>query len=80
VPASWIGWTSLGVALLATAGIFARRFTGGFRGIFVGWVIGGVVALVAIAWKKERSILAWLVLVVGALAAIWGSAEVLFPH
>ncbi len=80
VPVSWVGWASVGLAILAVGGIFGRRFTGGFRGVFAGWIIAGAVALVAILWKKERSILIWLPLAIGALAAIWVGAEILFPH
>ncbi len=80
MPTSWVGWTSIAIAILAFLGIFARRFTGGFRGIFVGWILAGAVALVAMLWKKERSMLLWIPLVIGLFALIWGAAETLFPH
>ena len=79
-PGSWVGWTSVGLAILAVAGIFNRRFIGGFRGVFAGWILAGAVALVAVLWKKERSILVWIPLVIGILAALWVGAEFVFPH
>lgn len=79
-PATWVGWASAGILIVASLGIFARRFTGGFRGIFVGWILAGAFALVAILWKQERSILVWLPAVIGILAAIWAGAEILLPH
>lgn len=80
VPGSWVGWTSVALAILAFAGIFNRRLTGGFRGVFAGWILAGSVALVAVLWKKERSVLVWIPLVIGVLAAVWTGAEILFPH
>ncbi|MDH4140262.1 MAG: hypothetical protein OEV43_06775 [Coriobacteriia bacterium] len=80
VPGSWVGWTSVVLVILAFVGIFSRRLTGGFRGVFAGWILAGAVALVAVLWKKERSILVWITLVIGVLAAVWAGAEVLFPH
>lgn len=80
VPESWVGWTSIGLAILAVAGIFNRRFIGGFRGVFAGWIVAGLVAIVAVLWKKERSVLVWIPLAVGVLATVWVGAEVLFPH
>ncbi len=68
------------VAILAVGGIFSRRFTGGFRGVFAGWILAGAVALVAILWKKERSVLVWIPLVIGILAVLWVGAEFMFPH
>jgi hypothetical protein len=80
VPGTWVGWTSVGLTVLALAGIFNRRFIGGFRGVFAGLMLGGAVALVAIVWKKERSILVWIPLAIGVLAAAWTAAELLFLH
>ena len=57
-----------------------RRLTGGFRGVFMIWIIAGAVAVVAVLRKGERSILVWLPLVIGLLAALWAVAELLFPH
>jgi hypothetical protein len=80
LPVSWLGWTSTGLALLAMVSVFDRRFTGGFRGVFVIWIIAGAVAVVAVLRKGERSILVWLPLVIGLLATLWAVAELLFPH
>lgn len=79
-PVSWVGWASFVLEILSFAAILNRRLTGGFRGVFAGWVLAGVVALVAVLLKKERSALVWLPLVIGALAAVWSTAEILLPH
>jgi hypothetical protein len=60
VPGSWVGRTPVALAILALAGVFNRRLTGGFRGVFAGLVLARVVALVAVLRKKERSILIWI--------------------
>ena len=79
-PESWVGWTSVGLLLLAAVSIFNRRFTGGFRGVFAVFIAAGAVALVGVLWKKERSVLVWIPLVIGVLATVWTGAELLFPH
>ena len=80
MPASWVGWTSIVLAILAVAGIFGRRLVGGFRGVFAAWIVAGAVAAAAILWKKERSFLVWVPLIIGALAALVVAAEFAFPH
>lgn len=80
LPKSWPGWTSSGLALLAALSVFDRRLTGGFRGVFIIWTVAGAVAAIAILRKGERSLLVWLLLVIGLLAALWAVAELLFPH
>ena len=80
VPDTWVGWMSIGLLALSTALIFARQLTGGFRGIFLGWIIAGVFGITAMLWKKERSILVWIPAIIGILAAIWTAAEMIFPH
>ena len=80
LPVSWAGWTSIVAAILGAAGILSRRIVGGFRGVFALWIAAGVVALVAVLWKKERSLLVWVPLVVGVLAAVVVAAEFAFPH
>ena len=80
MPNSWVGWTSLGIAVLAVAAVVGRRWVGGFRGVFAAWIVAGAVALVAVLWKKEHSFLVWIPLIIGALAALWGAAELAFPH
>ena len=80
MPESWLGWTSIVLAVLSAAGIFGRRAIGGFRGVFTAWIVAGAVALVAVLWQKERSVLVWIPLVAGLLAALWLGAELVFPH
>jgi len=79
VPASWVGWTSVAVAVLAIAGFFVRRLVGGVRGSIALWIVAGVFALVAVVWKKDRSVLVWIPLVVGAFWALWAAASYLVP-
>jgi hypothetical protein len=79
MPRSWLGWVSVALALLGVLEIFVRR-PFGFRGVFATFIVAGAGALGAVLWKKERSILIWIPLVIGALAALWVGAEVLFPH
>ena len=43
-------------------------------------IAAGVAALIAIVSLRERSLLVWIVLVVGALAALFAGGELLSPH
>jgi hypothetical protein len=78
-PRSWVGWASVALLLLGVLKVFVRR-PFGFRGVFATIIAAGVVALGAVLWKKERSVLLWIPLVIGVLAALWVGAESLFPH
>ena len=79
MPRSWVGWLSAALLLLGVLEIFVRR-PFGFRGVFATIIAAGAVALGAVLWKKERSILLWIPLVIGVLAAVWVGAESLLPH
>jgi hypothetical protein len=79
MPSSWVGWLSPALVLLAVVQILVRR-PFGFTGVFATMIVAGLVALVAVLWKKERSILVWIPLAVGAAAALWTGAELAFPH
>ena len=79
MPRSWVGWASVALLLLGVLEVFVRR-PFGFRGVFATIVAAGVVALGAVLWKKERSVLLWILVAVGALAVLWVGAESLFPH
>ena len=79
MPRSWVGWASVALLLLGVLEVFVRR-PFGFRGVFATIIAAGVVALGAVLWKKERSVLLWIPLVIGVLAALWVGAESLFPH
>jgi len=79
MPRSWVGWASVALLLLGVLEVFVRR-PFGFRGVFATIIAAGVVALGAVLWKKERSVLLWIPLVIGGLAALWVGAESLFPH
>lgn len=79
LPDSWVGTLAEVFLVLAIVEVFVRR-PFGFRGVFASMIASGVAALVAITWKKDRSVLLWALLVVGALATVWTVAEILFPH
>ena len=70
---------SVAVLLLGVLGFFVRR-PFGFRLVFATLVAAGALALLAILWKKERSLLVWTALVVGVLAGLFVGGEFLFPH
>ena len=43
-------------------------------------IVAGILTLVVIIWKRERSWLVWLVLLPGLFAIIFSVGEILFPH
>ena len=43
-------------------------------------VVAGILILVAIIWKRERSWLAWLMFLPGLFAILLSAGELLFPH
>lgn len=79
MPVTWVGWVSVALLILSVLEVFVRR-PFGFRGVFATGIAAGVVALVGVLWKKERSVLVWIPLVLGALAALVVAAEFAFPH
>lgn len=79
MPESWVGWLSPALMILGGLEIFVRR-PFGFRGVFATLTAAGAIALVAVLWRKERSFLVWIPLVVGAVAAVVVGAEFVSPH
>jgi len=79
MPVSWVGWVSVALLILSVLEIFIRR-PFGFRGVFATGIAAGVAALIAVLWKKERSLLVLIPLVAGAFAALVVAAEFAFPH
>ena|GEM_PF-5911846 len=79
LPRSWVGWAADAIVILAIASFFARRLVGGIRGAIAVLIVAGAVALVAVTWKKDRSVLVWIPLVIGGFWAFWAAASFLVP-
>lgn len=83
LPQSRLGWWAVVFAAIFTLlfiGVTSEiiRFSG-FLIMSLG-VIAGILLLVAIIWKKERSWLVWLMLIPGLFAILFALGEVLVPH
>ena len=83
MPQTRLGWWAVGLSVLFTV-LFISVSSGflPFSGLLtmVLGVVAGILTLVAIIWKRERSWLVWLMLLPGLFAIVFASAEVLFPH
>lgn len=83
LPQTRLGQWGVGVSALFVV-IFILKLTVGLplpSMFIVGLgVVAGILILVAIIWKRERSWLSWLLLLPGLFAIIFSSAEILFPH
>ncbi len=82
-PATSLGWWAVGIGGLFTALFllvsndiihFSGRLT-----ITLG-IVAGILALIALIWKHERSWLLWLVLLPGLFAIVFALGEILSPH
>lgn len=80
--------TSLGRWSVGLGAVFAILFLlvsndvihfSGFLTITFG-VISGILTLIALIWKKERSWLIWLILIPGVFAILFALGEILVPH
>jgi hypothetical protein len=83
LPLTWLGWLAVGLTalfiisfLLTTNDIF---HVPGMLIMGIG-VLGGIAAIVAILWKRERSWLLWLALLPGIFAILFSLGEVISPH
>ena len=83
MPRTGLGWWSVGLTLLFT-GLFVSvtndliHFSG-FLTMTLG-VIAGIVTLIALIWKRERSWLIWFMLLPGLFAILFALGEILVPH
>lgn len=83
LPQTKLSWWAVGLSALFTV-LFILivnellRFSG-FLSMTIG-VVAGVLALVSIIWKRERSWLVWLLLLPGLFAILFALGEVLYPH
>lgn len=82
-PATRLGWWAVGLGIVFTA-LFLLivneliRFPGMLTMIL--GIVGGILTLVALIWKHERSWLLWLVLMPGLFAILFTLGEILYPH
>ncbi len=82
-PHTRLGWWSVGLTLLFVV-LFVCvtndliRFPG-FLTMILG-VIAGILTLLALIWKRERSWLVWLMLLPGLFAITFSLGEILVPH
>lgn len=83
MPQTRLGWWAVGLSVLFAV-LFISVSTGflPFSGLLtmVLGVVAGILTLVAIIWRRERSWLLWLMLLPGLFAIIFASGEILFPH
>ena len=83
MPHGKLAWWSVGLGILFVA-LFLSVTTGflhfpGRLTIALG-VIAGILTLLALIWKGERSWLLWLMLLPGLFAIVFSLGEILFPH
>ena len=83
MPRTRLGWWAVGLSLLFT-GLFVSVSNDlvpfpGILTIILG-VVAGVVTLLALVWKRERSWLVWLMLLPGLFAFAFSLGEILYPH
>jgi len=83
VPHTKLGWWSVGLGGLFTLLFISVlnewiRFSGFL--IMVMGVSAGILTLIALIWKKERSWMIWFVLLPGLFAILFSLGEILVPH
>ncbi len=83
LPHGRLAWWSVGLGILFTV-LFIGAVTeflrfSGFLTMMLG-VIAGLLTLLALIWKGERSWLVWLMLLPGLFAILFSLGEILYPH
>ncbi len=83
MPRTRLGWWSVGLTLLFTLLFVSAlnewiRFSGMLTMVL--GVAGGIVTLIALIRKHERSWLVWLMLIPGLFAILFSLGEILYPH
>ena len=83
MPGTRLGWWAVGLSILFVVLFVAVtndfvQFSG-FLTITLG-VVAGILTLVAVIWKGERSWLTWLMLIPGLFAILFALGEILVPH
>ena len=83
IPRTKLGWSSVGLGALFIALFYSVANNlvhfSGMLTMLLG-VIAGVVTLSALIWKREPSVLVWLMLIPGLFAILFALGEILFPH
>ena len=83
LPRTKLGWWAVGLSILFTALFLAvSNDLIPFPGIITMTlgVVAGILILLAIYWKPERSWLICLMLVPGLFAILFAAGEILSPH
>jgi len=98
LPRTWLGWSSVGFAIVFTAFIVlffvlvAAGQRGGATFFSNPWLAltlltaagsglaGGVTAVVAVFWKRERSLFVFTALLLGLFVLIFALGELLGEH
>ena len=83
MPHTKLGWWSVGLGILFVV-LFVSvtsdlLYFSGFLTITLGVVVG-IITLLALIWKGERSWLVWLMLLPGLFAILFALGEILVPH
>ncbi len=83
LPHGRLGWWAVGLGISVAARFIAvtndlLHFPG--RLTMALGVIAGILTLLALIWKGERSWLLWLMLLPGIFAILFSLGEILFPH
>ena len=82
-PHTRLGWWAVGLSVVFTLLFLsvANRIIqfSGLLTMALG-VVAGILTLLALLWKRERSWLVWLMLLPGLFAIVFVSGELLFPH
>ena len=83
LPRGRLAWWAVGLGILFMALFIAitndlLHFPG--RLTMALGVIAGILTLLALIWKGERSWLVWLTLLPGLFAILFSLGEILFPH
>jgi hypothetical protein len=83
MPHARLGWWAVGLSVLFTVLFLtvSNRIIhfSGLLTMALG-VVAGILTLVALIWKRERSWLVWLMLLPGLFAIVFVAGEILFPH
>lgn len=83
MPRTKLGWWSAELSLLFTVLLVAVlneliHFPGML--LMIMGIAGGVMTVIALIWKHERSWLLWLMLLPGLFAIVFTIGDILYPH
>lgn len=82
-PRTYMGSVAVGLTILFVVVFLITTLTSihisGILTMSLG-VVAGILTIIVIIWKRERSWLLWLSLVPGLFAIIFAAGELIFPH